>query len=336
MSSLLKRCGYLLLWFAGAIAVLAAAGATYQVIGTGNDERAFPPPGKLIDVGGYRLHLHCVGDGSPTVILDAMGDGTSVNWAWVQPEVARKTRTCAYDRAGRGWSEASSKPRDAVNIAAELHTLLANAHIDPPYVMVGHSYGGFITREYAADFPGDVAGAVIIDGGQPDIRSERYTEEGRKEGAADDFLMSIGPVLARLGVFRLMGGAPEGLPAQERAAYAAHYASSRLWDSMYEEQLKMLLITDQQVRRTGDMGERPLMIVNASKPDDETRRVYDDMQIELLALSTNSARHVVQGATHGSLVFDQHHASETSTQILRVVDAVRTGSRLDGSSPPSQ
>jgi pimeloyl-ACP methyl ester carboxylesterase len=265
-----------------------------------------------------------------------MGDGTSVNWAWVQPEVGRKTRTCAYDRAGRGWSEPSPKPRDAVSIAAELHTLLANAHIDPPYVMVGHSYGGFIAREYASDFPSEVAGAVIIDGGQPDIRSERYTEEGRKEEAADDFLMSIGPALARLGVFRLIGGAPEGLPTQARAAFAAHYASSRLWDSMYQEQLKALSITDEQVRRTGDLGERPLMIVNAGKPDDETRRVYDEMQVELLALSRNSARYVVENATHGSLVFDQHDAAETSAQILRVVEATRTGSRLDGSSPPSQ
>lgn len=270
------------------------------------------------------------------MILDAMGDGTSVNWAWVQPDVGRKTRTCAYDRAGRGWSDPSSKPRDAVTIAAELHTLLANAHIDPPYVMVGHSYGGFIAREYASDFPGDVAGVVIVDGGQPDIRSERYTEEGRKDEAADDFLMSIAPVLARLGVFRLVAEAPEGLPPSARAAYAAHYASSRLWDSMYEEQLKALPITDEQVRRTGKLGERPLMIVNASKPDDETRRTYNDMQIELLALSGNSARYVVEGATHGSLVFKQHDASETSMQILRVVEAIRTGARLDGSSPPPQ
>lgn len=336
MTSLLKRSGQVLLWFVGAIAVLAAAGAIYQVIATGNDERAFPPPGKLIDVGGYRLHLYCVGDGSPTVILDAMGDGTSVNWAWVQPEVARKTRTCAYDRAGRGWSERSPKLRDAVNIAAELHTLLANAHIDPPYVMVGHSYGGFITREYAADFPSQVAGAVIIDGGQPEIRSERMTAEGRKEAASDDFLMSIAPVLARLGVFRLMGGGQKGLPPQAREAYAANYASSRLWDSMYEEQLKALPDTDKQVRRTKDLGERPLMIVNPGKPDDETRHVLDELQIELLALSTNSARYVVEGATHGSLVFDEHDAAETSAQILRVVEAVRTGSRLDGSSPPSQ
>src|SRR6185295_11025110 len=128
LAALLKRSGLVLLWLVGTSAVLAAAGAAYQAIATGNDERAFPPPGKLFDVGGYRLHLYCVGDGSPAVILDAMGDGTSVNWAWVQPEVASKTRTCAYDRAGRGWSEPSPKPRNAVNIAAELHLLLANAH----------------------------------------------------------------------------------------------------------------------------------------------------------------------------------------------------------------
>jgi pimeloyl-ACP methyl ester carboxylesterase len=336
LGSLLKLCGYVLLWFAGVVAVLAAGGAAYQFIGTANDERTFPPPGKLIDVGGYRLHLICVGDGSPTVILDAMGDGTSVNWAWVQPEVGRQTRTCAYDRAGRGWSEPSSKPRDAMSVAAELHTLLANAQIEPPYVMVGHSYGGFITRAYAASFPDQVAGAVLIDGGQPEIRSERIPEKARKQAAADDLLMSIAPVFARLGAFRMIGGAQNGLPTHERAAYAAHYASSKLWDSMYEEQLKALPVTDEQVRRTGSLGDRPLMIVNPGKPDDEVRRAYDELQIELLALSTNSARYVVEDATHGSLVFDQHDASETSAQILRVVEAARTGSRLDGSSPRPQ
>ena len=308
--------------------VLSGVGFAYQAIATAADKRNYPPPGQLVDVGGYRLHLYCVGEGSPTVVLDTLGEGTSVNWGWVQPEVAKTTRVCAYDRAGRGWSEPSPGPRDGRHIAAELHTVLTNAGIAPPYVLVGHSFGGRVTRLYADQFADQVAGMVIVDGGQPAISTARFTAEGREEQAADARFMTVAPFLARLGLFRLVGDPAPDLPPQQRAEFAAFFASTALWDSLYAEQLVAMPTTDEQVRHTGSLGDRPLMIVNANMPADETRRVYNELQAELLVLSSNSVRRIVDGASHTSLVYNQQHAQQTSAAIRQVVEAVREGKRL--------
>jgi hypothetical protein len=113
---------------------LAIAGAIYQLVATKIDQRKLgPAPGEMVSVGNHKLHISCMGEGSPTVILEAGTPGTSVEWsAWVQPEVAKATRVCAYDRAGLGWSEAGPGPRDAEQITSELHTLLENAGIEGP------------------------------------------------------------------------------------------------------------------------------------------------------------------------------------------------------------
>ena len=121
-----------------------------------------------MDVGDHRLHIDCVGQGSPTVILES-GLGTmSADWANVQPAVAKTTRVCAYDRAGTGWSEPGPEPRDPRQIARELHTLLGNASIDGPYV-VGQSFGGLYVRMYAAQYPKEVEGMVLVDASHPDM-----------------------------------------------------------------------------------------------------------------------------------------------------------------------
>lgn len=121
------------------------------------------PPGRLIDLGGYRLHLHAEGKGSPTVVLlTGMGDGSWV-WSLVQPRVARFARVCSYDRAGDGWSDLGPVPRTLRQESSELHLLLRKAGLRPPYVLVGASYGGLIARRFATDHAGDVAGIVLVD-----------------------------------------------------------------------------------------------------------------------------------------------------------------------------
>jgi len=119
----MRWIGKALLWAVVALLALALIGATYQAIATELDERAYPPPGNLVDVGGHRLHIHCLGEGSPTVILEAANGGMSAHWVRVQQEAARATRVCAYDRAGLGWSERGPKPRDA----RQIHTLAHRA-----------------------------------------------------------------------------------------------------------------------------------------------------------------------------------------------------------------
>ena len=123
----------------------------------------YPPPGQMVDVGGYRLHINCQGEGRPTVVMEAAHSELSLSWDLVQQEVARFTRVCTYDRAGLGWSERSPKPRTASNIVEELHTLLTQAGVELPYVLVGHSIGGLFARLYAHEHRDQVVGMVLVD-----------------------------------------------------------------------------------------------------------------------------------------------------------------------------
>jgi pimeloyl-ACP methyl ester carboxylesterase len=127
------------------------------------------PPGKLVNIGGYRLHLHCTGRGSPTVLLEYGASGNSMVWALVQPEVAHFTRVCSYDRAYEGWSDAGPIPTTMHQQVYELHKLLGTAQVKPPYILVGWSLGGMIDRLYAAAYPAEVMGMVLVDAAHEDI-----------------------------------------------------------------------------------------------------------------------------------------------------------------------
>jgi pimeloyl-ACP methyl ester carboxylesterase len=131
----------------------------------------FPPPGRLVDVGGWKIHLHCTGDArpnQPTVILEAGAGDFSVEWSLNQPKIATFARVCSYDRAGDGWSELGPHPRTMRQVVYELHTLLEKAGERPPFVLVGQSYGGVLVRLYAATYPSEVAGMMLIDAGRLD------------------------------------------------------------------------------------------------------------------------------------------------------------------------
>src|SRR5688572_24745685 len=146
---------------------LALVGYIYESMAEAADAKAYPPPGELVDVGGYRLHINCTGTGSPIVVIDAGQGDWSTSWGSVQHEVAKTTRICTYDRAGMGWSEAGPLPRDAAQFAKELHTLLQNANVPGPYVMVGHSLGGASVRVFVHDYTSEVAGVVLIESMNP-------------------------------------------------------------------------------------------------------------------------------------------------------------------------
>jgi pimeloyl-ACP methyl ester carboxylesterase len=138
-------------WLVAGLLALAVIGAIYQAVATQIDQRTYPPPGEMVDVGTHSLHINCLGEGSPTVILEAANLGMSAHWVRVQQQLAKTTRVCAYDRAGMGWSEPGPEPRDARQISSELHAQLNGAaDTEGPYVLVGHSYGGLYARRYAA------------------------------------------------------------------------------------------------------------------------------------------------------------------------------------------
>ena len=163
-------------------AVLCAVLVVFAVSGSGQESSAppLPPPGRVIDVGGWRLHLNCSGTAKPsqpTVILEAGIGDFSVEWSLVQPGVAAFARVCSYNRAGDGWSQLGPHPRTFHQIVYELHTLLEKAGERPPYVLVGHSYGGWLIRMYASTYSADVAGMVLVEAGADDPL--RMTPDGK-------------------------------------------------------------------------------------------------------------------------------------------------------------
>ena len=181
-----RRAGrWAILGMGGLLAFLVAAagaGALYQALAGAADARAYPPPGRLVDVGGYRLHIACFGErrpGTPTVVLEDGSAGVgSIDWRPVQALVAPATRVCAYDRAGFGWSDPGPAPRTAGRVTAELHTLLRGAGEEGPYVLAGHSLGGYFNRVYASAHPGEVAGMVLVDASHEDQWGDPATQAG--------------------------------------------------------------------------------------------------------------------------------------------------------------
>jgi pimeloyl-ACP methyl ester carboxylesterase len=185
------------LWIFAFIMAILLAGATYQGVATALERRKFPHPGRLVDVGGHQLHIYCTGEGSPTVVLEAPVTGLSAAWARVQPEVARRTRVCSYDRSGLGWSEAGDRAYDPGRVPEELHAVLQAAKEPGPYVLVGYSLGASFVRRFAGLYPRDVAGLVLIN---PD----RALDTGSSS------LLQMSPWLARAGIFRATGVLPNG------------------------------------------------------------------------------------------------------------------------------
>lgn len=326
------------------LVLLGAAGALYQSVATARDARDFPPPGQVVEVDGYQMHIDCLGQGSPTVILESALAGTTSMWAWVQPDVATATRLCAYDRAGSGWSDSRPEPRDAQHVVAELHALLATAEIPGPYVLVGHSYGGKYVRLFAAQHPDEVAGVVLVDASHPEQWTR--TAEGQSKFQTFARLNSVAPFLARLGLLRLANYFPANpdLPSQQSAELKAFTNSTRFADINAAE-FGATLETDEQVRAAGNLGDLPLVVVTATDhgyaaaaaaqaPQAQLdqlqaeEQLWQVFQVELAALSSNSVQHVVPGADHASLLTKEKDAQATIAAILEVIEAVRSGRPL--------
>ncbi len=323
----MRRIGIALLGLVVVLLVLAVAGAIYQAIATERAERAYPPPGEMVDVGGYSLHINCVGQGSPTVVLDAGSGEFSAQWVRVQRQVSDTTRVCAYDRAGMGWSQMGPDPRDAKQITSELHTLLKGAGIESPYVLVGHSFGGMYMQTYAARYPDEVAGVALVDSSTgPDQFGQR--SEARDSHEPQEQSMAFVPrlaqlgvsLLARLGIVRLLSNldpAPPELPQKQRAQIDALSPSTREASTTAGE----VLAPTQTLRvgSQGSLGDKPLAVITAGTHEPE----WLDMQDKLATLSSDSIHRVVKGATHTSLLYERSDSQATSAAIVEVVAAVR-------------
>ena len=312
------------------VLVLLLAAAGYEQVGRWAADRDFPPPGQLVAFEGDASHLHCAGEGSPTVILESGLDvGGSLSWETVRTRITEHTRVCAYDRAGIMWSDARPGPRDANNIVSELHDLLVAASEEPPYVLVGHSLGGPIVRVYTERFPDEVSGLVFVDASHPE-QIDRLPQEIRElQPVPSGWLIKT---LSRFGVLRLRSTTPGGpLPEQARQAMASHTPTS-LPGAVGEMQAIEALFA--QARGTGDLGDRPLVVLTAGRMPDplpppmtpelaqRMRAVWETLQSELADLSTNSDHRVIEDATH-YVHWDDPDAAVSA--VADVVTAARTG-----------
>lgn len=242
---------------------LAASGATYEAIAARSDAETHPAPGRLVDVGGFRLHITCTGAGSPTVILDAGLGGSSLDWSVVQPELGATTRVCAYDRAGMGWSDPGLRARTPEQIAEELHTLLVNADVPGPYVLVGHSLSGKYARLFARNYRQETAGIVLVDARSEYVDDRATPLENRALLEAVESQGRQYAMARRFGVARLFGAQLAGtsaIPAETRRLMAL-LATRQNAINATEGEARARAANDAGLRAEPPMGSLPLIVL---------------------------------------------------------------------------
>jgi len=283
---------------AAALIAAGAASAVYQQAAEVRDRRRFPPPGRLVGVGGRRLHLIEAGAGAPTVVIvPALADNV-LQWVSIQRELASDTRVIVYDRAGIGWSDPPLRRRYTFdNAAADLHDLLAAARVVPPYVLAGHSLGGIVARRFADRYPDMVTGMVLLDSSHEDqVARLAVSGHGRRyylglAAKRQARILGMRRLAASLGVaHQLDADVKREAPPEFRAALRAIFLSSRQRRAVVRE-LLMLAGT------SGDppeLGFLPLTVVTAADRDAGWVQLQDD----LAALSACGSHITAPSAGH--------------------------------------
>jgi pimeloyl-ACP methyl ester carboxylesterase len=285
-----------------------AVGGGVATVGSATASSAPTATGRMIDVGGHRLYIECTGSGGPAVILQAGLGASSSSWGGIAPTVAATTTVCAYDRAGHGRSDEAG-PQDGIALATDLHTLLERAGLAGPYVIVGHSSGGPYVRVFAARYPDQIAGMVLLDA-QP---ADAFTALPDYPGfyATYSRVTTLAPSLARIGLL----GPVLGLSADESTPATARGAR--------DEVIALPTVLRQSAALTS-LGDRPLIVVTAAA---EADRGWVAAQDGLPRLSTASVHRVLATATHNSLISGVD-TTASSQAILDVLTSIRAGTAL--------
>lgn len=296
---------------------LLLVGYIYEPIAEAADAKAYPPPGQLVDVGGYRLHINCTGTGSPTVVIDSGQGDWSTSWGVVQQEVAKTTRICTYDRAGLGWSEPGPLPRDAAQFAKELHTLLQNANVPGPYVMVGHSLGGASVRVFVHDYPSEVAGVVLIESMNPGQATQPHIEaQSQSDPQSQPF--SLQAAMAHFGIARLLVKLPaiaSSVPAGQDAYYPLYIRPQSLQTA--DNELQGIPASLAQASAVKTFGDLPLIVLTGKLND---RPGWQEWQTDLLRLSSNNQQLFAQNSGH-LIQSDEPEAAVAA--MLKMIELVR-------------
>lgn len=329
----------MLKWIARGVLVLAvsvfalvAFGVIYESILAGGDAARFPAPGQMVAVGDVEMHIHCVGEGSPTVIFEAGFGAWSDGWTKVQPVVGTFTRACSYDRAGLGWSETSTETRTPEHIATELYRLLVNAGVQPPYVLVGHSLGGKSIRLFADMYPEEVSGLVFVDAQHESAEPiDRTPEQNAQDGAAYEASFNLHRTLRQIGVARLLGLQlgrsinPALNSVDDETAYRLVMFGVRetTIQTMIAESAGSM-DNDHQLRAAQLPDALPVIVLTA----DSSLAIdanWEKVQGNLAALSNNSLWNIVENSGH-NIQDDQPEAVISAVQS--VIEVANSGQPL--------
>jgi pimeloyl-ACP methyl ester carboxylesterase len=304
------------------ILALFAVGGGYERIGQ-STAPAVAMRGQLVDVGPYRLHLECTGSRGPTVVLEPGAGGSAASMGLIAPAVARNSRVCVYDRAGRGWSDPAARPPDGAQIATDLHALLSRGQVPGPYVLAGHSFGGLYVRTFASRYPAEVAGLVLVDSTAARNRPVSPLKVG-----SYSVLMHVSSLFAttsRLGVGRLLADTSfSDLPPKYRDDARATAATGKGMSGVLGE----YGVASRSVAQAGglrSLDAKPLIVLTAERGSSDG---WMADQVKTVTLSRNSLHRVVPGATHGSFVENPAHAAAVTRAIHDVVVSVRTRAPL--------
>ena len=252
-------------------------------------------PGRLVDIGGYRLHIYCVGEGVPSIIFDSGVGGFSLEWSRVQNVLARRTRVCSYDRAGYGWSDLGPLPRTSERITRELHTLLERAGVAGPYIIAGHSFGGYNAQLFARNYPDQTAGLVLIDSSHPE-QIERLP--GPEPG-------TIKRVRPGSNSYVVSWYFPHPNFPDENALMAQRIMQSWQHKMTWREEMTVFSVSAKQVKASRPMPEVPVLVLTRGRSfwpgyskGDETERVWMELQDELSQLGANPVHLIAERSGH--------------------------------------
>ena len=290
--------------------VFLAVASGYNAVALYRFHAFSQPPGQIYFVNGHRMRMNCTGVGSPTIVLDSGLGNDALIWGSVQPLLEKTTRVCSYDRAGYGWSDAVSGPRDADHIAAELHQLLVEAHIDGPIVLMGHSIAGMYIRDYSAHYPENIAGLIFVDGSTPLQEENPALQSAGETGAPRWASVLVMRSVAIVGLPRFVGTCAKPIPGFE--GRAGQLLAEDLCHPRFhsvEREFESFHASGQQTIHTGPFGALPVLIfsqdpanaLSQKHPPQELvdlENAWSQMQESLKNLSTRSRSIIAKGSSH--------------------------------------
>jgi pimeloyl-ACP methyl ester carboxylesterase len=313
------------------IVAVAAASSAWNAAASALYFSRHQPPGRIVAVNGSGMHIHCTGQGSPTVVLETGFGSDALDWRFVQAGLGKTTRVCSYDRAGYGWSKSRPGPRDAGTIARTLHDLLDAAGIKRPLVLVGQSMGGVYVRAYAARYPREIAALVLVDAATP-LQEDRLDPELVAMTAQEITLLKWSSLL---GVTRLMGQCAGQNPGSSEAMMAEDLCRPAAGAEL-EREMASFRTSGEEVLRHPRLGNVPLLVFShdprtpilpPSFPRAQAIRfesVWNGMQEDLKRLSPDSRRIIVRGSGH-NIQIDRPNV--LTREITAFVQRLRQGIR---------